>query len=378
MKIAVVASGNPLDIRVWSGTPYFMTRALQSKFPDLVTIDPPRPSWWPLARRGLAKITGGRVDLYWDKHFGRWQAQKVFERIKQNNADVAVCIAHSPLTAHLAQQFPVIHVSDATVPLMRNYYPEFVKLNRFLSHEAERLDRLAATEAIACLYSTEWAAKSAISDYGAEPSRVRAIPWGCNLNVSNIQQVSYGEHDECRCVFIGKEWERKGGQIAVDATVNLLKRGFNASLDIIGCSPSLAALSPAAREHIRCHGRVDKGSDAGRSLYASIMLNAAFLFLPTRQDCSPMVFAEANAYGIPAITTDTGGVSCIVHDGVNGKLLSQGASPEDYADLIVSTFKERTAYQKLRTSSRDRFEQVLNWQSWADAAFPIINQSAPT
>ena len=47
-----------------------------------------------------------------------------------------------------------------------------------------------------------------------------------------------------------------------------------------------------------------------------------------------MVFPEANSYGVPVITTDTGGVADVVHEGVNGHLLPIDARADAYADLL--------------------------------------------
>jgi len=47
-----------------------------------------------------------------------------------------------------------------------------------------------------------------------------------------------------------------------------------------------------------------------------------------------MVFPEANSYGVPVITTRTGDVPHVVHEGVNGHLLPVEATADAYADLI--------------------------------------------
>jgi glycosyltransferase involved in cell wall biosynthesis len=89
-----------------------------------------------------------------------------------------------------------------------------------------------------------------------------------------------------------------------------------------------------------------------------------------------MVFAEANSYGVPIITTRTGGVADLVHEGVNGHHLSADAIADEYADLIWALWSERTRYVRLRMSSQVRFDRVLNWNNWLSAAAPIIARAA--
>ena len=65
MRIAVLASADPLEIGTWSGTPYFMTKALQQRYPDLVAVRTPRPLWLQFLRRAVRKTSAGRIDLFW-------------------------------------------------------------------------------------------------------------------------------------------------------------------------------------------------------------------------------------------------------------------------------------------------------------------------
>jgi glycosyltransferase involved in cell wall biosynthesis len=89
-----------------------------------------------------------------------------------------------------------------------------------------------------------------------------------------------------------------------------------------------------------------------------------------------MVFAEANAYGVPVISTDTGGVSGVVREGVNGYLLPRGAQSGQFAQLIWNIWSDEGRYMELRLSSRKQFEDILNWQSWLANASNVIEEIA--
>ena len=54
------------------------------------------------------------------------------------------------------------------------------------------------------------------------------------------------------------------------------------------------------------------------------------MFMPTRADCTPISFCEAASYGLPVISTDTGGVAAVVEPGETGILLPLNASAEQY------------------------------------------------
>jgi len=181
MRLAVLAASDPMKMSTWSGTPYFMTKALRQRFPDLVTVRTPRPIWLQYMRRVALRASAGRIDIFWNRTLARWNANHIASRLKAAKIDVVVCIGNASLSAYLAQQLPTIHVSDATVPLMRDYYAEFSRLPRVLANSAWQLDSTSVLRARACLYSTQWAAHSAVRDYGADPSRIHVIPWGANM-----------------------------------------------------------------------------------------------------------------------------------------------------------------------------------------------------
>jgi glycosyltransferase involved in cell wall biosynthesis len=373
MRLAVLAAADPSNIRTWSGTPYFMMKALQTRFPDVLAVHTPRPEWLQYLRRATRKATVGRIDLFWNHSLARWNAKPLASDLKMKRVDVAVCIGNAPLSAFLAEELPTVHVSDATVPLMRDYYAEFSHLPKWLARSAWELDCRSVLRSRACLYSTRWAARSAIEDYRADPSRVHAFPWGANVE-SQIApfDARLASTAVCHLVFIGVDWDRKGGAIAVATTKQLASAGHAVKLHIIGGRPDPQEQSDA----IVIHGFINKGTEEGRRRFGRIMGQAAFLFVPTRQDCSPMVFPEANSYGVPVISTQTGGVPDVVHEGVNGHLLPIEAPADLYADLIWTIWSDRSRYDRLRKSSRGRFDHALNWNSWLSAAAPIIESAA--
>ncbi len=252
---------------------------------------------------------------------------------------------------------------------MIDYYAEFARLSKPLAQSALRLDRQSVLRSRASLFSTQWAASSAIRDYGADPSRVHVVPWGANIPAQEVPRHSASApNDVCHLVFIGVDWERKGGAIAAAAVSRLAAAGLAVKLHIIGANPELLPKT----DSIIVHGFINKSTREGRLEFDSIMSQASFLFVPTRQDCSPMVFPEANAYGLPVITTATGGIPDVVCEGVNGHLLPIDATADAYADLIWSIWSDRSRYEQLRKSSRSRYDNVLNWNTWLSAVTPIL------
>jgi glycosyltransferase involved in cell wall biosynthesis len=77
-----------------------------------------------------------------------------------------------------------------------------------------------------------------------------------------------------------------------------------------------------------------------------------------------VVFSEASAYGIPSVTTDTGGVTTYVKNDINGYLLAYEAGPEEYANLLEKILNDKELLSRVKHSTRKYYEEHLSWQKW--------------
>ena len=94
-----------------------------------------------------------------------------------------------------------------------------------------------------------------------------------------------------------------------------------------------------------------------------LLQEAHFLFVPSQGEAYGIVFCEANAYGLPCLTTYVGGISTIVRDDVNGKTFALDASVKEYCDYIVGLMRDRARYEEMALASFNEFETRLNWKT---------------
>ena len=97
-----------------------------------------------------------------------------------------------------------------------------------------------------------------------------------------------------------------------------------------------------------------------------LYLSATALLVPSHAECFGCVYCEANAYGLPVIARDTGGVSAAVVDGKNGLLMSPDESPEDLALRWMGIWKTPESYIHLSQNARHTYEQTLNYDVFVD------------
>jgi glycosyltransferase involved in cell wall biosynthesis len=174
-----------------------------------------------------------------------------------------------------------------------------------------------------------------------------------------------------RLLFLGVEWERKGGAMVLDIYRLLVQSGVNPHLYIIGCTPPVDL---SADENIVIIPYLDKNRQEDFIRLHTILLQTDLLLLPTRAECAGVVFCEAAAYGIPSITTDTGGVGTYILNGFNGYALPYNATAEEYVEKIISICNNPDIMDQMKTKSRQRFEEVLNWETWGNSFESIVKK----
>jgi glycosyltransferase involved in cell wall biosynthesis len=373
-RIGYLTSRDARDPASWSGTPYFMARALQRHCGDVEYLGPVRAFQEMRGRvaSGLSVAVRGRRRAYHHSLGLAREYGRIFERRLHPNLDLIVAPAASTEIACLDTRIPIVYTSDATFERMLGYHPGFTNLAPDYEAEGHEVERLALRRAALVLYPSEWAAESARRFYGVEPERVHVFPYGANLEViPPVDAIRRAKSiATCRILFLGVNWERKGGPVVYEAVRLLRDRGIDAQLTICGSVPP----DPVDPTFARVIPRLDKRRPEEASRLSWLLLHSSFLVLPTRNDCFGIVFCEASAHGTPSIAPRTGGVPAAVTEGQNGVLLDTRAGPAEYAATIERLFFDRPRYENMVRSSRAAFEDRLNWDRWGKRVSQLMDK----
>jgi glycosyltransferase involved in cell wall biosynthesis len=179
------------------------------------------------------------------------------------------------------------------------------------------LERLVFHRAAAVVTFSRWAARSIVADHGLDPKRVHVIPPGIDLaDFPVLAMRERGGHAAAprRVLFVGGEFERKGGPLLVEAFLARFGSDESVELHLVTNAATIAS-----HPRIFIHEGIVAYSPAWHELY-----RAADLFvMPTKRDQSPIVFLEAMAAGLPVITTPVGSATEVVIDGETGYIVAQ-------------------------------------------------------
>jgi glycosyltransferase involved in cell wall biosynthesis len=377
-KIAFLTQSDPYHRHSWSGILFYMLRALENHCGQIVSLGPVGESWLVKAKTKVIRRTVRvlfRKDID-DSHtiiLSKAWASIFRKRLAASGADIVFAPVASTELAFLKTELPVVYFSDLTARLYRNYFTHLVNLSTWSLKQTETIEARALYRADHVVYPSEWAAHSAIQDYGVPNEKISVFPMGANIDeLPTRDEIAAArnrkQEGQCRLLFIGRDWERKGGDIALGAMRVLRAHGINATLTVVGCSPSQGV--DDANLHVIPF--LDKNILEQRRKLNELLLESAFMLFPTRRDASPVVCGEASAFGLPLIVPDIGGLA--VWQGQNGVKLHVNASPTEYANVVESLWYDPVGYRTLAASARRTYEERLNWDAWGRSMSSVFNQ----
>jgi glycosyltransferase involved in cell wall biosynthesis len=225
-------------------------------------------------------------------------------------------------------------------------------------------------------FASQWAADSALAHYDAEPGRVHVLPMGANIDAPpsrDLVEAAWREKEArapVRLLWIGTDWERKGGELAVRATERLRERGVDARLTVVGTVPP-GEVPP----WVAVVPFVDKSEARGRQQFEELLLSAHAFLLPTQMECFGIVFCEAAAFGVPSIATNVGGVSSAVAHGTSGLLVPGGSDSDAYADALMGLLAPER-YRALSQGARAHYERTVNWKTASARLLDLLEAAA--
>lgn len=390
MRVGCVTTYDARDARVFGGRGYQLCRALERQMNDFAYLGPLR---WPKAFTLLAKakmqwyrLILGRPAYYPERDtiLLRSYARQVSSKLDRTQVDLIISpmsLGSQPI-AYLDCRQPIVIWTDATLVGAMELYPELGQeyVCRETVRDGLRNERAALENCSLAIYTSDWAARSALDNYPIEPSKVKVVPFGANLECDRSLEdiralVNTRSTSRCKLIFVGGDWQRKGGEITAAVTRRLIETGLDAELTVVGCRPVLQGLAPGS---FKVLGHIDKSTKEGSNRLDALMAESHFLILPTRADASPYVICEANSFGVPALVTDVGGVSTVVRDGLNGRTFSLDSSIDEYCATISELFRDHSAYGELALSSFHEFQSRLNWPVAAAAVKKLAERLART
>ena len=211
-------------------------------------------------------------------------------------------------------------------------------------------ERMVYERASLIFTMSDWLKHSLIRDFGITPEKIVTTYAGTNLRVEDFEK----SYDGKTVLFVGNEFERKGGPVLLEAFKAVKKEIKGARLIVVG--PDL---------DIRQDGVEVKGRVTDQKELARFFREASLFVLPSLFEPFGIVFAEAFAFKNPCIGTDLCAMPEIIGEGRGGFLVPTN-DPKALTDRMVMLLKDETLSKRMGNYGFEKVRNTFNWDTVVD------------
>lgn len=372
MKIVVLSPEDPQDIRTWSGTPYHLVREFRRRqlLSNAIMVNPGRAATTilKLASLDLAESLKRRRPV------SRLKTSRLYHKILELRLralsnmldDDQVVIEIGDLGA--VGETPFFIYMDLDYDTLIAYYRETghpapgFKTLTLADLERLRERQYSIFERAAGVFTMSQFLKDSVLGSGVfRPHQVHAVGAGANLLDLECPPHPTEAYESKTILFVGKDFERKGGPLLLEAFRMVRSDHKDARLVIAGPERH------GSGDGITWYGPVDK------NLLASLYAKASVFCMPSTFEAFGIVFIEAMAHGVPVIGTNRMAMKEFIRPGLNGFLLEKD-DPALLAEILSEALSNPERLKRMGDAARNVAAEYT-WPKVVDRMLAGIGQA---
>lgn len=216
---------------------------------------------------------------------------------------------------------------------------------------AKQSRALAKTDGV-ITFST-YAADSISNEYDFPREKIVAIGAG---PVRAPRSVSFAteRYAAGKLLFVGRQWERKGGPLLLEAFRKVRQTVPHATLTIAG-----AAISPPNQDGVSYLGHVSN------KRIAQLFAESSIFSMPAQCETWGLVYTEAAAAGLPIVGFNAWAMPDLVVNGVSGLLVDERTA-DQLANALIELLQQPSRMCEMGKAAHARMHDVLDWPFVAD------------
>lgn len=294
-------------------------------------------------------------------------------RKQVNSLDAA--LFHTQVTSlfssGLMRRLPSVISLDATplqYDVLGEHYGHAPSGNKNIESLKRRLNVRAFSAARKIVTWSHWTKGSLVDSYGVAPEKISVIPPGIDTDQWEMPPVKYVPGVPLNLLFVGADFERKGGAILLNA-LEIASRSVNVHLHVVTKTDGVGA----GIQNVTVHRDVSPNS--GKLL--ELFRQADIFVFPTLADCLPLAIMEAMAAGRPIITTSVGALpEAVIHE--DAGLIVPPSDPASLAGAIIKLCEDPGLRISLGCRARElaleRFNARTNYNKLVDTVNSVARQ----
>ena len=298
----------------------------------------------------LHEIYSGNVSYYaYRTKYYLFKRHKMFEKqlklFDNNNYDLILQTTWMPPIIEKSRNVRCVFTSFTT-KMSENEYPQWARFldeadrNLYVEYETKTFNNAS------CIFTTsEYTKKAIIRDYNVDGEKIYVVYNG--INVKEVSGNTKKKYDKT-ILFVGFDFERKGGPTLIRAFEILKKTIPDAKLIMVGANPDINIPDVKIMGSLS-HPDVVK-------LYQQCSVFA----MPSLSEPFGIVFLEAMANKLPCVGCTVNAMPEIIEDGKTGFLIEPN-NHEQLAEKLILLLKDEKLMKRMGDAGRRRVEEVFTW-----------------
>jgi len=380
VRILLLAEGNPETWDSWSGSSRGLLRALRALGHDVIAGDVSEPArerwlnilrnWVPDRRRWTARYHFGPLGF-------RNRGRGAGTLLARHAGDIdAVLQIGATFDALRWVDRPGFVYCDSNMRLTARDAPsgEVAALRPSEREQVFARERAVYAGASAVFVMSEYLRRSMVSDFGLAEDKVETVLAGANLDLDALPPLASTHAGPPTILFVGRQWERKGGPLLLEAFRGVRRAVPDARLLVVGCTPPLAG---AQADGVEVLGPVTKHAPNGQAQLSALYQNADVFCMPSRFEPFGVVFVEAMLHGLPCVGSDRCAIPEIIAHGETGWVVP-GDDAVRLCDTLVAALARGNGgggkLHEMRRRCRERALRLFTWERVAERITGVMSR----
>lgn len=371
MDVIGFCHGAPFDPHSWSGSNRGIFSALRTQGDLRGAYD--------VEVRGIRRYVGALREFSRSRNAWRHNFLKSPYLFAVRSRNAALRLRHEPTLPEAVLQIGAMFDATAAHPGIARYcyldsntklserggeqsFGHFARPN--YKHRAFLRERRIYRSSTGVFVFSDFVRDSLIREFDVEPDRVHTLYAGVNL--ASPRTLPIGEKQPV-VLFVGRDFERKGGPLLVDAFQRVRTEIPEARLIIAGCRPDIRAPGVDVR------GFIDKNTAAGESELTDLYRSAAVFTMPSHFEPFGIPYAEAMHFGVPCVAVNHCAMPEIVSHGTTGLLVPPGRADE-LAQALIALLCDQQRAREMGAAARARAQRLFTWEVVARKMQTVMNR----
>ncbi|MAW07487.1 MAG: hypothetical protein CME61_04315 [Halobacteriovoraceae bacterium] len=382
-KIIVICRDDSSITSTWSGIPFHIVRILKDFGHEVKVIDKigfPKSFMWRFQNLlgNFSKVFKPRYySTRTSKYYGKLLTD-VVSKIEKDY-DFVLAIDFIEGLPFFNTSLPVISYTDSNYQLLNKInYPGFESNDELFKRNIINIESIGFEKVDRVAFTSEWAINETISFFNtSESTKFEKLPFSAQtyppLKKEDWSLREIKKEEPIKFLFVGRDWERKGGLKAIEILERIKSQGLNVSLTVVGCDPKIDLKGSIP---IRVIENLDMKKDQEREVLFDLYRESHFFILPVTAEAFGIVFTEALGFGLPVIATNTCAIPEIIEHKKEGFLIDSysEAGQDKVVKEVIEIIKNENDYLKMQNSAFEKFELNFHPKAWVERLVEIYQR----